>query len=154
MEEAVEHARAFTRALEPVVGRVVDLGSGGGLPGLVVAFDRPDLEIVLVDRRQKRTDLLGRAVSRLGMERRVTVHCGDANRVPDLFPEGFDGVTARGFGPPATTLELAEAVLASGGHGRIVISEPPAGDRWDPGVLAALGLTHHREGPVAVFIRA
>jgi 16S rRNA (guanine527-N7)-methyltransferase len=154
VEEAVEHARAFSEALGPVVGRVVDLGSGGGLPGLVVAFDRPDLEVVLVDRRQKRTDLLERAVTRLGMESRVTVHCGDATRLPDIYPGGFEGVTARGFGPPGVTLRTAEAVLALGAGARIVISEPPHGDRWRPDMLEDLGLSVRRLGPVAIFTRA
>jgi 16S rRNA (guanine527-N7)-methyltransferase len=151
VDEAVEHARAFVGALEPVRGRVVDLGSGGGLPGLVVAVDRPDLEVVLIDRRQKRTDLLERAVVRLGLEDRVRVVCDDARRLPTLFPVGFDGVTARGFGPPAVTLSTASGCLAEGG--RIVVSEPPYGERWSPDMLRELGLEVHREGAVAVFRR-
>ncbi|CAN5395514.1 hypothetical protein BH23ACT3_BH23ACT3_14520 [soil metagenome] len=151
VEQAVAHARAFTRALEPVTGRVFDLGSGGGLPGLVVAVDRPDLQLLLVDRRQKRTDLLERSVVRLGLEGRVTVLCGDAAQLSGHYPDGFDGVTARGFGPPDVTLRLAESLRAP--TGRIVISEPPTGDRWSPALLASLGLRVERLGPVAIFTR-
>ena len=39
---------------------VLDIGSGGGLPGLVIAHDRPDVHVTLIDRREKRTDLLQR----------------------------------------------------------------------------------------------
>ena len=151
VEDAVEHARAFVRALAPVRGRVVDLGSGGGLPGLVVAVDRPDLDVVLIDRRQKRTDLLERAVVRLGVEDRVQVVCDDARRLRQLFPEGFDGVTARSFGPPSVTLSIASDCLAEGG--RIVVSEPPTGDRWAADLLRELDLEVIREGSVAVFQR-
>ena len=152
VEEAVEHARAFVRALAPVHGRVVDLGSGGGLPGLVVAVDRPDLDVVLIDRRQKRTDLLERAVVRLGVEDRVQVVCDDARRLRRHFPEGFDGVTARSFGPPSVTLSIAVDCLAEGG--RIVVSEPPTGNRWAPELVRELGLEVTRDGPVAVFQRS
>ena len=50
-------------------GTVVDLGSGGGVPGLVIARARPDLRLVLVDRRAARTDHLPRLVRRLGPRR-------------------------------------------------------------------------------------
>lgn len=149
VEEAVAHARAFTDALEPVHGRVVDLGAGGGLPGLVVAVEREDLEVVLIDRRQKRTDLLQRAVTKLQLDGRVAVVCDDARRLPVLYPGGFHGVTARGFGPPEVTLAVAAACLAPGGL--IVISEPPTGDRWDPELILRLGLTMRRRPGVAVF---
>ena len=44
---------------------MLDIGSGGGLPGLVIAHDRPDVHVTLIDRREKRTDLLQRQVTRL-----------------------------------------------------------------------------------------
>ena len=60
-------------ALAGVTGTVVDLGSGGGVPGLVIADARPDLRLVLVDRRATRTDHLRRLVGRLGLADRVEV---------------------------------------------------------------------------------
>jgi 16S rRNA (guanine527-N7)-methyltransferase len=149
--DVIEHARCFVDALEGVTGTVADLGSGGGVPGLVIAVDRPDLEVVLVDRRQKRTDFLLRAVARLGYEHRVTVRCDDVERMAASAATVFDAVTARGFGPPASTLRLGERLVAPGGP--IVISEPPSGDRWDPGLLDELVLVHERRPGVAVFRR-
>jgi 16S rRNA (guanine527-N7)-methyltransferase len=58
--EVVDHASAFVAALADVRGLVVDLGAGGGVPGLVIAAARPDLRLVLVDRRATRTDHLRR----------------------------------------------------------------------------------------------
>lgn len=149
VEEAVAHARQFVAALEPVHGRVIDLGSGGGLPGLVIAVDRPDLEVILVDRREKRTDLLERAVARLGLGDRVTVRCEDATRLRGSIPDGAQAVTARGFGPPEHTLRVAASCRAP--DGRIVISEPPSGDRWDAELVSSLGLRLAKGDGVAVF---
>lgn len=150
--EVIEHAMAFVGALEDVRGRVVDLGSGGGVPGLVVAVARPDLEIVLVDRRTKRTDLLSRLVARLGLRDRVEVVSGDAERLIDGDRTVFDAATARGFGPPKLTLEVGVSAVRPGGL--VIISEPPEGDRWNDDVVGGAGAVR-RPGPdgVAVFER-
>ena len=49
--------------------RIVDLGSGGGLPGLVVAAAWPEGVVVLLDANARRTEFLRRAVDRLGLGR-------------------------------------------------------------------------------------
>jgi 16S rRNA (guanine527-N7)-methyltransferase len=160
--EVIEHARGFVRALEiaPPVRSVLDLGSGGGIPGLVIAHDRPDLRVTLVDRRAKRTDFLERAVRRLGWQDRVDVITADASGLAD---DVTDGIVARGFGPPAETLRLAARLVRHGGP--IVISEPPqddpSEDRWDVARLERLGLERlpapvprtALEGRVALFVR-
>lgn len=156
IEEAVEHSMDYVRALGDVAGpcRLVDLGSGGGLPGLVLADALPDVDVVLLDRRQKRTDFLERAVIGLRLAR-VEVLCAD---VTDLIRsvrsgdrEPFDIVTARGFGPPEFTLRSGVGLL--GEWGRILISEPPEGDRWPADLLSELGLLSERRGAVRVFWR-
>lgn len=147
--EVIDHARGFVAALDGVEGRVVDLGSGGGVPGLVVAWDRPDLAVTMIDRRQKRTDFVERMVIRLGLDVRVDVRCGDVRDLVRDAPASFDAVTARGFGPPRLTLGLARALIRPGG--RIVISEPPSGERWDDAWVADLQLVRRRLGTVAVF---
>ena len=55
IDEVIAHARYFVDALVDVTGSIADIGAGGGVPGLVVAMDRPDLHITMVDRRTKRT---------------------------------------------------------------------------------------------------
>ena len=154
IEQSVEHSTDFVVAIDDLAApaRLLDLGSGGGLPGLVIADARPDLDVVLLDRRQKRTDFLQRSV--IGLRQpRTTVMCADVSELIRAVGSGsadrFDVVTARGFGPPEFTLRSAAALLAP--QGRIVISEPPEGDRWPPDLLAELGLSARRRGAVRVF---
>ena len=154
IEAAVEHAQTFVGAIGPLPAgsRLIDIGSGGGLPGLVLAAAYPQVSIVLVDRRTKRTDFLRRAVGRLDF-RHVHVRAADVAEVlaevADLTQEPFDVVTARGFGPPETTLRTAVGLLAP--TGQVVISEPPGGDRWPADLVAELGLRSERHGAVRVF---
>ena len=150
--EVIEHARSYSRALMGVTGRVLDLGSGGGVPGLVIANDRPDLEVVLLDRRTKRTDFLERAVRRLRWTARVEVVAGEAADHLRAEAGTFAAVVARGFGPGEATLRLAAQAVRAGGL--IVISEPPEGgpDRWPDDLLVDLGVERgSRIGAVATF---
>lgn len=148
--EVVEHARAFVDALDGVGGTVADLGSGGGIPGLVIAHDRPDLQLLLVDRRAKRTDFLDRMVRRLRWADRVTIICADVEDVITTAPT-IDAAVARGFGPPATTLSVASRLVRGGG--RVIISEPPQGERWPSELLTELGVRRLDDdrGTVSIF---
>jgi 16S rRNA (guanine527-N7)-methyltransferase len=146
--EVIEHASGFVLALQDVVGTVVDLGSGGGVPGLVIARARPDLRLVLVDRRAARADHVMRLVRRLGLQDQVEVLVADARHLHLDAPA--DAVVARGFGAPMTTLTAAVRLVRPGGV--IVVSEPPdePGDRWTalPPQVAPAPSPDHR---VAVF---
>lgn len=139
----IEHAAGFLRAVgEPPPFRVIDLGSGGGLPGLVVAQAWPEARVVLLDSNERRAAFLARAVSELGLDLRVAVahrRAEEAGRDP-AWRGRADLVVARSFGPPAVTAECAAPLLAVGG--RLVVSEPPDGtpDRWPEESLTRLGL--------------
>jgi 16S rRNA (guanine527-N7)-methyltransferase len=141
VEAHIAHADGFVRAVADRLGPVLDLGSGAGVPGLVVACARPDLEVALLDSQARRVALLEEAVDALGLGARVRVLHGRAEhlaRDPDLR-SGFDVVTARSFGPPAVVAECGAGFLGRGG--RLVVSEPPDGpDRWPADELALLGL--------------
>ena len=54
LSEEIARARVFVAALGacPSNAAVLDIGSGGGLPGLVIAHDRPDVHVTLIDRRK------------------------------------------------------------------------------------------------------
>src|SRR5262245_43476049 len=97
----VEHSDAFVDLL-PAAGAVVDLGSGGGRPGLVIAARCVDLDVHLVDRAERRASFLAQTVRALGWSARVSVHNRDARVVGrDPFRRATAAaVTARGFGPP------------------------------------------------------
>lgn len=142
----IDHAHGFAAAAEPLCpGRVVDLGSGGGVPGLVLAMTWPTADVALVDSSERRTVFLGRAVERLGLGPRVSVVRA---RAEDLGRDRrwrgrADAVVARGFGPPAVVAECGAPLLRVGG--RLIVSEPPSprGDRWPVSGLAQLGLGVH-----------
>ncbi len=154
IEDAVEHSGQYVAALGDLAHdvRIIDLGSGGGLPGLVLAAAYPEASVTLLDRREKRTDFLRLAVNRLGWSH-VDVIAGDVSSLIDAVVSGdtppFDVVTARGFGPPAVTLRAAVSLARSGS--RVVISEPPTDDRWPDDLLAELSVTRMRHGAVSVF---
>ena len=124
---------------------MLDLGSGGGLPGLVLATYRPELELILVETRQRACRFLREAVRSLELARVCVVEARaeDAARRPELR-ETFDAVVARSFGPPAVTAECAVGFLRVGG--RLVVSEPPGDEgsasraaRWPAAGLDDLG---------------
>jgi 16S rRNA (guanine527-N7)-methyltransferase len=143
IEHQLRHAVELARVIEPFAGRFLDLGSGGGLPGLVLAYELPAATGCLLDAQQRRCAFLNRAISRLGLGPRMTVACGRAEtlaRDPSLRGS-FDLVVARSFGSPPVTAECAVSFLRAGG--RLVVTEPPDPDasvaRWPAEGLAGVG---------------
>jgi len=96
---------------EPLSGVVADLGSGAGLPGLVLAARFPELEVVLVESRSKRAAFLDNVVARSGATGIEVLN----ERVEDVASEAFDGVVARAFAPPEDVLWHADRLLVPGG---------------------------------------
>lgn len=123
-------------------GRLTDIGSGAGVPGLVLATEFPDARVTLVERREGRATWLEEAAGVLAREGvAVEVCCADVYDLAHGAARGrSDVVTARAFGSPAATAELGGALLRVGGV--LVVSEPPdRTDRWRAVDLAGLGLT-------------
>ncbi len=151
LEPQIHHAEGFAtvaRHLSPAGAvSLVDLGSGGGLPGLVVAVGWPDAAVALLEANGRRAAFLRRAVDRLGLATRVRVLeeraevCGRQ----EGLRAGFDGALARSFGRPAVVAECTAPLLKPGGW--LVVSEPPwtGSDedhdvRWPTEPLRQLGL--------------
>jgi 16S rRNA (guanine527-N7)-methyltransferase len=148
----IEHARGFVDVIASRAGDpswVVDLGSGGGVPGLVIASACPNVRVTLVEAIARRARDLELAVADLfgtaggdPRSQRVRVVEGRAEGVAHHveFREAADVVTARGFARPALVAEIGTGFLRVGGV--LVVSEPPAGggDRWPADRLGALGL--------------
>lgn len=105
--------------------RLADLGSGGGVPGLVLAVTEPTWRVALVDANARRCEFLAEAIRQVGWTSRVAVVHDRAETVGrDAEHRGsYDVVTARSFGPPAVTAECAAPLLLTGGL--LVTSEPP-----------------------------
>lgn len=128
-------------------GRFLDLGTGGGIPGLVLAALWPTSHAVLLDASQRRTDTLSQAIEVLGWGDRVRVVRDRAETVGRLgdFRDSFDVVVARSFGPPPMTAECGSAFLHPGGL--LVVSEPPTpGNHDQPGPVASDGERWPPEG--------
>jgi 16S rRNA (guanine527-N7)-methyltransferase len=146
----VSHADRFVQAVAglPEGSRVLDLGSGGGVPGLIIAEECPHLTVVLLDSMQRRVTLLVEAVERLGWEARVSAVLARAETYgrDDSVRGSFDAVTARSFGPPAAVAECGAPLLRVGGV--VIVSEPPdQPDRWPAAGLEPLGMCAE---PVAI----
>jgi 16S rRNA (guanine527-N7)-methyltransferase len=113
-------------------GRLVDVGSGAGFPGLVVAAARPDWRVWLVEARERKWAFLQAAARRAGL----SCHCLNARvgaSLPAGLPDAFDAVSSRALKlPPATLQALAERL---DGNGRFLFwtgeeaPEVPAG--WE-----------------------
>jgi 16S rRNA (guanine527-N7)-methyltransferase len=133
--------------------QVLDLGSGGGLPGLVLATAWPASQLTLLDSNERRTRFLTEAVRQLGWSDRVEIvraRAEEAGRTS--LRSGFDLVVSRSFGPPAVTAECGRPFLELGGV--LAVAEPPGGapDRWPPSGLEQLGLQLDRlfNGPPTI----
>lgn len=142
---AVDHVRRALDLAEAVPSppqRALDLGSGGGVPGLPLALLWPGSEWVLLEASTKRAGFLDEAVSGLGLSSRVTVvaqRAEEAGRSVELRG-AFELVVARGFAGPAVTAECGSPFLGQGGA--LVVAEPPGGEpsRWSLEGLEELGL--------------
>lgn len=136
---AIEQGDRFAASVPVSASGVVDIGSGGGLPGLVIRARRPDVSLVLVDRRQRACDFLRRSVEALGWASTVQVVEADVASVSGVNGGlgQCDVVTARGFGPPGLVAELALPLLRPGGL--LIVSAVGAGESWPTDGVALFG---------------
>ncbi|MBV8408341.1 MAG: 16S rRNA (guanine(527)-N(7))-methyltransferase RsmG [Alphaproteobacteria bacterium] len=86
-------------------GSLVDLGSGGGFPGLVVAALRPDLPITLIEADDRKSAFLAEAARKMGVSSTVRML---TSRIEDATPVRADLVTARAVAPLAQLLAWAQ----------------------------------------------
>lgn len=144
VDRHIEHALAWSKALTP--GPFLDLGSGGGVPGLVLAELWPGVPFWLLDSQLRRTAWLRTATARLELSDRATILEGRAEDFAHdpALREQFALITSRAFGSPSATAECASGLLTVGGH--LTVSEPPDPEpgRWPEPDLVKLGLTMSR----------
>ncbi|GHU37491.1 ribosomal RNA small subunit methyltransferase G [Betaproteobacteria bacterium] len=93
-------------------GRLLDVGSGGGTPGIPLAIARPELPVTLLDSNSKKAAFLRQAAIELGLPN-VSVHGG---RVEQYHPEfGYTAIVSRAFSELASFAALSKHLLAPDG---------------------------------------
>jgi 16S rRNA (guanine527-N7)-methyltransferase len=129
----VPECRAFAQMLPAGPAHVLDVGSGGGFPGLVVALVRPDLQVVLLDATKKKVDFLRQTATDLGLA--VEVVHGRAEELQRGHLAGtFDIVTARAVAPLARLIGWTVPFLRPGG-----LLYAIKGERWEEEVDGSVG---------------
>ncbi len=101
----IERSLAFANVIRPKA-RVLDVGSGAGLPAIPMAIFRPDVQITLCEIRNKRAAFLERAISHLKLEN-ARVFQGDVRKLEQTF----DTVTALWLGSLEEIVKLVKARL-------------------------------------------
>lgn len=92
---------------------VLDVGSGGGLPGIVLAIVRPDMKVSMIDTVHKKTAFLTQVKAELGLSN-VTVYTA---RVEQLqVSDKFDVITSRAFADLSDFVNWSSHLLADGGR--------------------------------------
>ncbi|MEY4899587.1 MAG: hypothetical protein RL741_337 [Actinomycetota bacterium] len=104
---------AVVEELIPENSRVFDIGSGAGLPGLVLAIVRPDIQIGLIEPLMRRSQFLEEVVIDLGIANQVKVIRG---RAEELKGQSAPVVTARAVAPLGKLLTWALPLTAKGGQ--------------------------------------
>lgn len=90
-------------------GRLLDVGSGGGLPGLVVAITRPDVEVTTIDTVQKKAIFMRQVKAELGLQNAQVIH----GRVEAYqAPSPFSQIISRAFSDIALFKQLTTHLMA------------------------------------------
>jgi 16S rRNA (guanine527-N7)-methyltransferase len=109
----------------PKGARVVDLGSGAGLPGVPIAVARPDLDVTLVEIRERRVHFLRHVVRTLGIECHV-----ERTRIEDPPEDLFEVALLRAVAPPLEAVALARPWVREAGEIWVWTTEPSEALPW------------------------
>lgn len=133
----------------------IDVGTGGGFPGLVLAAARSDVRWTLVDSTGKKTDAVREFAAGLALDNVVVIN-GRAEELghDPQFRQGFDGAISRAVAPLPTLLELLAGFVRPSGS--VVAAKGP---RWEEELadarpaLSQLGLVEAEVVPIATAPR-
>lgn len=113
-------------------GRLLDLGTGAGLPGVPLAIARPETPVLLVERSERKSRFLRQVLIELEL-RNVELAVADAATYQAEEP--FDTVVARALAPPPAAWQLMRRFLAADGVGLLQSREPLDGVRLAGGEI-------------------
>ena len=146
VQDLILNAKGFIRTIQELETnleqvKLVDLGSGGGVPALILIDYFKNWEFILIERKEKRAEFLSWAVKKLNTGKRIEIICDEVEKVArnSQYEATVDFVTARSFAPPPTTAECACRFLKKNRY--LVVSEPPnTTNRWLNTALNETGL--------------
>lgn len=112
-QQAISHHLLDSLAILPHLGEgaLLDVGSGGGLPGIPLAIARPGLSVSMVDTVQKKATFLQQAAIELGL-RNIQVHHARVEAMPGQYEQ----ISSRAFADLALFVGLTRHLLAPGGR--------------------------------------
>lgn len=105
-----EHIQDSLVIAQHINKNVVDLGSGGGLPGLPLAITNPDKTFYLVESSSKKSAFLFNTISRLDLSNTTTINDRLENLEPKDLPESFD-IVCRAVGTTELVVALSDTFL-------------------------------------------
>ena len=141
---------AVVADLIPTGASVVDVGSGAGLPGMVLAVVRPDLAVTLIEPLARRTAFLTEAVAALGLDRTTVVRARAEECVGKL--PGADVVTARAVAPLDRLAGWCLPLVTAGG--RLLALKGANADAELASLLSEHAATLDRLGAGAATVRS
>ncbi|MFW8633901.1 16S rRNA (guanine(527)-N(7))-methyltransferase RsmG [Cribrihabitans pelagius] len=137
-----DSVQVFRCAAPPLAGKWVDIGSGGGFPGLIIAIlaaeEAPGLEVVLIESDQRKSAFLRTAARVCGVKVRVI-----SERIERAEPQQADVLSARALADLSTLLEFSTRHLKIGGMALF-----PKGATWKKEVDNAQGQWRFEAEPV------
>ena len=141
-EKHVEESLALLEAMKPAAGwHVVDIGAGGGIPGLVVAIMRPEVAVSLVEADRRKAGFLVHAAGLLDLGN-VKVAARRAEEMGgDPEQRGrYDAVISRAAAPPPLLISLAMPLIRAGGSMWALVTDAPrlAREVAGAGVIASV----------------
>jgi 16S rRNA (guanine527-N7)-methyltransferase len=96
-------------------GRIADIGSGAGFPGLVLAVALPEARVDLIESVGRKCEFIQRAIDAAGIANAAVLNARSEELADGEPRESYDAVTARAVGRLSTLAELASPLLRDGG---------------------------------------
>ena len=125
-------------------GPILEIGSGGGAPGIPISVAAPDRDVILVEARRRAADYLHEAVTTLGLPNVAVLHARAEDLGRSEHRESAAAAIARALAPLPTALELLLPLVRIGGQA-IIYAGPAVSQQLPAGRAAAIALGG--EGP-------
>lgn len=128
VENVLLDSLRFLQVLPATVQSIADLGSGAGLPGIPIKIVRPDLNVALIESRERRVSFLSTVIREIGLQD-CRVVAGRAEAAAEESGDSYDAVVMRCAGDLTALVPVAVRLTRPGGV--VIASGPPktAGDQ-------------------------